>query len=336
MFSANNHGRAVRAASFYLFLPMSDIDLFTSSTDTPRESTTFPHFHDGYAGHAHRAWPAKVEQFVGIIRGGPSSGGPTGDYTDARYFIDRALPKPDSTSTSLLSAIVDSLPGVAQTLTATNLAELPLGSHLLPVGTIVDVFVLYTRSSPGEKVYVFDLKPETAVIVQISSAAGGAGEYSGKILAGIAAASAATDLAMPMGMTVPPADNALILNLEESALAGHRLKNGSYSVGVIRGATADVPPRPIVLIRGALGRTDSPTMLGSTSDTGESAETTTWSRDTDATPVDVYLVSRVVYNPTGDQTLYSFMRKCSFDARGELVSVGAETRVTVDVTEACP
>jgi hypothetical protein len=294
---------------------------------------TFPHVYDGYAEGDHRGWPAHVEKFIAIIRSGPASGGT--DYADARYYLDRALPKPTSASKDLLSAAVDHLPGVAQTITATNLAELPLNSHLLAAGTAVQVFAVYTRASPGAKMYVFEQSPETAVIVQISSAAAGAGEYSGKILGGVASASASADLAMPMGLTVPSADNALILNVEEQSLSGHRLAAGAYAVGIIRGATADVPPKRIVLIRGALGRVDSPTTLGSTSDASESAETTTWSRDTDATPLDLYVTCRVVYNPAGDQTLYAFLRKCSFDARGELVSVGEETRVTVDVTEVC-
>ena len=49
----------------------------------------------------------------------------------------------------------------------------------------------------------------------------------------------------------------------------------------------------------------------------------------------LYVVSRIVYNEAGDKSLYSFVRPLTFDARGLLVSAGAETRVTVDVTESC-
>src|SRR5262249_1192455 len=157
----------------------------------------------------------------------------------------------------------------------------------------------------------------------------------GKILGGASHAAAASDLAMPAGMSAPGSDIALILNVEEDGISGHRLKNGSYAVGVVRGVTTDSPPRAIVVVRGGVGRTDCPAPLGSTSDSSESAESTTWSKASDGTPVNVYVVSRVVYNAAGDQVLYSFMREMSFDARGLLVSVGTETRVTVDATESC-
>ncbi len=136
-------------------------------------------------------------------------------------------------------------------------------------------------------------------------------------------------------MTVPGSDNALILNVEESSLPGNRLMPGSYTVGVIRGATGDTPPRPIVLVRGALGSRNSPMTVGSADNASESPDETTWAKDTNATPVDLYVTTRVVYNPDGDQTLYAFERLCSFDARGVLYAVSGETRVTVDVTELC-
>jgi len=138
-----------------------------------------------------------------------------------------------------------------------------------------------------------------------------------------------------IGNVDPLADNALILNLEESGLSGHRLTNSSYAVGVVRGMTSDSPPakhRPSS--RRPWPHRFPTTTLGGTSGS-ESADTTTWSKATDGSPVNVYLVGRVVYNAAGDQTLYSFVRMLSFDARGLLVSIGAETRVTVDVTEAC-
>ena len=251
-------------------------------------------------------------------------------------LLHRSRGAAQDSGTNLLSANVDTLPGLQQTITATNLAELAGGTHLLAAGMVVQVFVLYTRESPGAKVYVFNQPPMQAVVVLISAAATGAGEYSGKIVGGAADASGATDLAMPAGMSVPASDNALVLNVEEDGESGHRLRNGSYVVGVVRGTTTDSPPRAIVIVRGGIGRTDSPATLGSTSDASESAESTTWSKATDGTPLNVYVVSRVVYNPAGDQALYSFVRMLSFDARGLLVSVGAETRVTVDATESCP
>ena len=96
------------------------------------------------------------------------------------------------------------------------------------------------------------------------------------------------------------------------------------------------PPRSVVVIRGGMGRTDSPTIIGSESDSSEAADTTTWSKASDGTPVSIYVATRVVYNPTGDKTIYAFVRQLSFDARGSLYAIGEETRMTVDVTESCP
>jgi hypothetical protein len=312
---------------------MTDADLTNSLSDQISHGVvSFDHTGDAQSPRVVRGWPGKVEQFAGLVRGGPASGG--ADYSDARYFVDRAAAQ--APGNYPLSARIDMLPGLRQMVTATNLAELPGGTHLLAAGTLVQVFVLYARESPGAKVYVFNQPPAQTVVVQISAAAAGAGEYSGKVIGGAAMASGATDLSMPAGMVIPASDNALILNVEEDGEPGHRLKNGSYALGVVRGMTADSPPRAIVVVSGGIGRTDSPTTLGRTSDASESAESTTWAKATDGSPVNLYVVSRVVYNPAGDQALYSFLRMMSFDARGVLVSVGAETRVTVDATEACP
>lgn len=303
-----------------------------------RNGNSFPAtatlFEGSAISRALRPHPAHVEQFVGVIRNAPASDRPGADYSDARYYIDRAVPAPDSSCTKLLTTTVDTLAGIRGTITATNLAEVADNTHLLPSGTLVQVFALYARGGRGAKVYVFNRPPVQTVIVQITSAAP-AGEYNGKILSGGAAASSGTAFTMPAGMSAPASEDALVLNLEESALSGHRLANGSYALGVVRGSTGDTPPRSIVVIRGGVGRTDSPTTLGSASAGSETADGATWSKASDATPVNVYVVSRVVYNPSGDQALYSFVRMMSFDARGLLVSVGAETRVTVDTTEAC-
>ena len=141
---------------------------------------------------------------------------------------------------------------------------------------------------------------------------------------------------MPMGMSIGPSESALVLNLEEDTLTGHRLKSPSYAEGVVCGVIPGSPPRSVVMVRGGVGNTDSPTIIGSTSDSSESADTTTWSKFTDGTPVNVFVTTRVVYNPTGDKTIYAFVRQLSFDARGTLFAIGAEARITVDVTESCP
>ena len=84
-----------------------------------------------------------------------------------------------------------------------------------------------------------------------------------------------------------------------------------------------------------VGETASPTTLGSAAEGSETADTTTWSRATDGTPLEETYVSRVVYNDGGDEVLYVFMRTRKFDACGLLYEVSAETRVSVDVPEDC-
>ncbi|HZL36327.1 MAG TPA: hypothetical protein VFC78_13495 [Tepidisphaeraceae bacterium] len=293
-----------------------------------------PHAYDGWLSHAIRHRPEFVEQFVGIILNAPCANAGAGDYADARYYVQRGVPVRSMGAGDVLSAQAEAIPGVAQCVTATNLAELADQTHLLIAGSLVQVFALHTRGSPGAKVYVFNQPPVDDAVVKITGPAGGAGEYLGQILGGKSNASASTNLAMPAGLSATL--NALILNTEEDGLTGHRLASGSYAVGVVRGTTTDSPPRTIVVVRGGLGSQASPLTVCSTSNTSESPDTSTWSRDTDGLPINLYVVSRTVYNPAGDQTLYQFIRKLSFDARGILYAVSAETRDVVDVTEPCP
>ncbi len=303
----------------------------------------FPTLSDTYAeilGAAvgGRPRPAYVEQFVGIIRTSPCSTPSTSDYSDARYYVDRAIVQSDDDDgeSADLPAQTDTLPGVRQCLTAVNLAELPFGTHLLSAGTVVQVFALYDRAVPPAKWYLFNQSPTEAVVVKVTGSATGNGEYNGRVLSGLSNASASLNLAMPAGMAIAGSDNALVLNVEEDGQTGHRLQSGSYATGAVVGTTSESTPRTIVAIRGGAGATASPTTIGGTSLGSESADTATWSRAANATPLNVYLISRVVYNAAGAKTLYSFVRQLSFDARGLLLSVSAETRISVDVTESCP
>ncbi|HWE02450.1 MAG TPA: hypothetical protein VG326_08560 [Tepidisphaeraceae bacterium] len=305
----------------------------SDTNNLPSASAPVPHVYDSYAGRAVRGLPPDVEQFAGVVRDGPASPGQGADYPDARYYVDRAIPQGEDNAP--FSAAADALPGVKQTVTATNLAEMTAGTHLIAPGSAVQVFSIYRRGSGGGKQYVFNLAPATAVVVKLTADAGD-GAYEGGILTGNASAGDGGSVAMPMGMSPGGAGSALILNVEEDELTGHRLTSPSYAQGVVCGRTADAPPRNIVMIRGGAGKTDSPTPVGSASDSSETANSTMWSRFTDGTPVTVFVATRVVYNPTGDKTIYAFVRQLSFDARGLLFAISGETRVTVDVTESCP
>ena len=90
--------------------------------------------------------------------------------------------------------------------------------------------------------------------------------------------------------------------------------------------------RPIEAI---IGSTDSPDTIGASSEGSESADTSAWDRVDDATPVDVWVIGRVGYFHAGDEKLYGYARKLSFDATGRLYAVSAETRVEIDAPEDC-
>jgi hypothetical protein len=69
----------------------------------------------------------------------------------------------------------------------------------------------------------------------------------------------------------------------------------------------------------------------------ETAQTDTWDR---ASPpsgkAGVKLrTMRIAYNDAGDEKLYAFYRDLVFDSRGMLATISAETRVTIDVPDAC-
>jgi hypothetical protein len=274
---------------------------------------------------APRPAPAYVEQFPAIVRDAPCSTGVASDYTDARYSLNRAIAT--SVDSATLSTKVDPLPGVKQCLTATNLAELAAGTHLLAAGTVVQVFALYTRD--GRKLYVFNHPPPDGAIVLISGPATGGGKYTGQVLGGTSTATATGTLAMPEGLTA--GDDALILNEEETGLSGHRLAPGSFAVGRVAGRTNGTV---IVVIRGAAGATSGPTALGDGSGGSVGAQGTSWSKGADATPVDLWVQTRTVWD-SSTGTLLAYVRKLSFDARGLLYAVSGEDSVTVDVATAC-
>jgi hypothetical protein len=271
--------------------------------------------------------PAFVEQFTGVIRSSPCGTDVTSDYTDARYSLDRAVATNDASSG--LAVQNDALPGLKQCLTATNLAELSGNTHLLPAGVVVQVFALYTR--PGAKVYVFNQPPPDGAVVQITGAAGGGGKYNGRILTGSSGAVVSGDVAMPEGMNIPPADNALILNEEEDGLDGHRLQVPAYAVGQIAGSSGGLS---VVMIRGAIGATAGAAALGDGTGGAVAADGTAWSKTTDGIPLDVWVQTRTVWD-SGSGTLFGYLRKFSFDARGVLYGVSGENQITVDVAQPC-
>lgn len=269
--------------------------------------------------------PALVEQFPAIIRASPCDTG-GGDYADARYYLDRAAARVGLGPSDAFDADSEKTPGIKQCLTATNLAEARAGTHLLAAGTIVQVLAMPSRDRAGAKQYVFN-QPPLSVVVKISGPGGGGGKYGGNLVTGASTAASSGDLAMPEGMEI--GDAVLILNPAEDGLGTHVLAAGTFHNGKLLAAgVVQIDCMPT-------GNTASPATLGGTSEGSETADATHWTRATDGTPLDLYVVCRMVYNESGDQTLYQFVRKLSFDACGLLVAVSGETRVTIDATEAC-
>jgi hypothetical protein len=86
----------------------------------------------------------------------------------------------------------------------------------------------------------------------------------------------------------------------------------------------------------------NPATLGSAAEGLEAATLNTWTRDGTTSgsnyagvPLDLWMVSRVVYNDVGDKCLYAYLRKVSFDSLGLLRSVSSESRIVVDAPELC-
>lgn len=271
-----------------------------------------------------RQEPGLVEQFAATIRTSPCATNVTSDYTDARYYLDRAVAT--TGGSTALATQTDTLPGLSQCLTATNLAELTEGTHRLAKGTAVQVFALYTRA--GKKLYVFNQPPPDGAVVFISGSASGGGKYVGQVLAGDSSAIATGNLSMPEGMSDPSSPTALILNEEETGLAGHRIAPGSYAIGKVAGNPGG---SPVVVIRGGSGATAGPTGLAGS---GASPDGSSWSRAADGTPLNVWVQTRTYWDSSSG-TLFAYLRKFSFDARGLLYAVSAESQITVDVATAC-
>jgi len=98
------------------------------------------------------------------------------------------------------------------------------------------------------------------------------------------------------------------------------------------------PGAHMKLLGGQLAHVDpitptTPITIGAASEGTEAADT--GSGTAAEAGVILWCVSRVGYFETGDETLYMYLRPITIDVKGHIVSIGAETRVSVDVPEAC-
>lgn len=68
----------------------------------------------------------------------------------------------------------------------------------------------------------------------------------------------------------------------------------------------------------------------------EAAYTNTYDGTSSANGLDLYAMTRVAYYDAGNETLYGYIRKLTFDVNGHLQAVSAETRISIDVPVVCP
>ena len=62
----------------------------------------------------------------------------------------------------------------------------------------------------------------------------------------------------------------------------------------------------------------------------------TWANEDDNnTGLQMTVQTATVYDADGDHILYSMVRDLTFNSLGQLVSVSAERRITIDATESC-
>lgn len=87
---------------------------------------------------------------------------------------------------------------------------------------------------------------------------------------------------------------------------------------------------------GGVGTHDSPASVGTTAET-EAAQTDTWDRDSQGSNdgVEFTVLCRQAYDSSGDETLYGYYRTVTYDSLGNLATISAETRVTIDTPGLC-
>lgn len=77
--------------------------------------------------------------------------------------------------------------------------------------------------------------------------------------------------------------------------------------------------------------------LGVNTEGTEAAYADTWDVTADRTKgLDVYIMLRNGYFDAGNEIWYGYIRKFTFDERGRLTTVSAETRIVVDTPGVCP
>lgn len=90
----------------------------------------------------------------------------------------------------------------------------------------------------GLKVIGIGKFPNPTVLVKVTGNATGGAQNVGRILTGSSTADGVGNLTMPEGMTVPAADNALILDLNGNGTAVWGLSANTFHIGLVVGTVA--------------------------------------------------------------------------------------------------
>jgi hypothetical protein len=179
--------------------------------------------------------------------------------------------------------------------------------------------------------------PPSMVKVHIKSTAAGAGRYKGQIVTGKTTGTESAALSEPDGQQDLDRPDVLIDNLSESAEVtggvgnAHKLLIGSWYLGLLIGVNPD-GVTAVDIDAERCGATDTTNL--NHHDANETAYTDK-EESADGKVVTVAMVTRVVYNSAGDETFYAFVRDLAYEC-GRLKSVGAEQKITVTPTDACP
>jgi hypothetical protein len=181
-------------------------------------------------------------------------------------------------------------------------------------------------------------QPERVLRAKLTSAAAGTELYNAKSVTG-----PATGVDPSAALTLPDAGEAVSATEDvlverrdgdssvETGSGKHRLKLNTFVEGPVVGYSNEATPRPVIRVAGGVGATASPTSLSVTT---LAADATSWSRATDGTPLTMTVQTRTYWDSSGG-VLYQYLRTFTYDARGLLLSVSAETRSTIDTPGAC-
>jgi hypothetical protein len=229
---------------------------------------------------------------------------------------DQAIPQTGETLVSAFDCYLE------------NNSEIKIpGSHWLPIGSNIEAEYRGFSTIDYKPVYrVYTGNPPVAIKFTGNDADA---QYTGSVLGLPSTAASGSAFTGPGGMTVPGSDNALICNVDESGLTGHRIATPSFGVGVVVGATST--GLQIVYTHGGVGRVDSPQTLPH--GTYGSPDMTTWQRQVDGTPVkfDPFWIGF----DSSSKNFFMMTRTPFYDARGLLFSVSVEVQTTIG-TNPCP